>query len=270
MRVITAITVGLLMLFGLPSYGQAQDSTTALQRFVGDWKEDQSQRKMDVSSIFPLRFQSGKDGSLEELRGPVANPTAWPVQFDGKPRTLPNGQASTWKQIDANTFEHVRTDQKGVVQTRRLTISSDGTTLTQLADGRGGRSTTKLKRISGEGGSLQGRWQVTSFESATPFDFRIEAAGPMRLRFSSDVLQYELTVNGQPHPVEPPSNPAFRDTRIARLLADNSLEVRVLRNGAEFIRDVYAVDADGTMTSNSTLAGAGPDSKPLVTVFRKR
>jgi len=266
--------VGVVVLLGLSSPALAQGNGQALETFVGSWKEDASKRAGAVSLRFPLRFQTNKAGVLEELRGPEASPTAQPVQFDSKPHVLPSGNTSTWKQIDAHTFEQVRSDAKGVVvSTRRLVISTDGNSLTEVTEARANDRTTTTKavygRAAGAGSGLIGRWEPTSLELNADLSLKIEVAGPNTVRFSgTGAPTYELVLDGEPRQSHGTATPAMQATTTSgRLLAD-SIEERVFRNNIEWSRSVYAVSADGkTMTVTVTNLGAGPTPQPSVFVF---
>jgi hypothetical protein len=267
------VGVGVLLLVGFSGRAIAQTNARALDKFVGSWKEDPSKRAVEAGIRYPLRFQASKDGGLEELRGPESGPTAQLVQFDGKPHTLPSGNTSIWRQVDANTFEQVRSDAKGVVATRRLTVSSDGKTLTEVIESRNDRTKATYRRASGAAQGLSGRWEPTSVESNANFDLKIEAVGSNSLRFSSsNAPSYELVLDGEARQVHGAATPAMRATTTsAKLLTDNSLEVREFRNKTEAIRSVYVVAADGKlMMMTVTNLAAGPNSKPSVFVVVKQ
>ena len=113
-------------------------------------------------SAAKLRFQKTADGGLEEVRGPEAKPLVQPVKFGPKPYAI-DGCVNTieWKQIDSRHFER-KIFNKGKLQNiRRIEISEDGKTLTQVTESTptgGKRSTTTVTndRVSGGPEGLAG------------------------------------------------------------------------------------------------------------------
>jgi len=101
--------------------------------FAGSWVEDQAKRT--IGSLRSLTFRQAAGGSLEELRGAYANPLVQPVHFDGKPYTV-DGSRNTivWKQMDATHFERTISQNNEVINTRRLQVSADGSTLTEATE----------------------------------------------------------------------------------------------------------------------------------------
>ena len=100
------------------------DTSQLISSLSGTWREDQTKRKF--GSLPGLRFRTTASGGLEELRGPEANPMVQPVRLDGKSYEMEGGNAMTWKQIDANTFERKTALNGKPTSVRHIRISDDG------------------------------------------------------------------------------------------------------------------------------------------------
>ena len=148
-------------------------------QFVGNWVEDQSKRT--IGSLRSLTFRQGANGALEELRGSYARPLVQPVHFDGKPYEVDASKNTiVWKQIDATHFERTISQKGQLINTRRLQVSADGTTLTEATETPEGAkktvATVVYRRTSGSGSGLAGVWKPQSSKSDVPNTMRIQAA----------------------------------------------------------------------------------------------
>jgi len=246
-------------------------NTSAVQKaFAGTWKEDASKRKLDATAVPPVRFRIGTDGTTEELRGSVAQPTGQPVIFDGKPRQLPSGNSYAWRQLGAHSFERVSLSTEGdVLSTRRLTISADAKSLTEdlVVKGETESSTAKnvYQRTSTEPEGLVGTWKLTTASMNFAFEVKFEPVGTTALRVSSN--------QGSPSTLEidgPAGSITGRGvakgaTEQLKVINPSTIEVTSATNGVETIKTTYQLSPDGKSMRMliTNLRAAGSPATPI-------
>lgn len=257
----------------LPGAARAQSAS----RFVGSWVEDQSKRS--IGSMRSLTFQKSTTGGLEEVRGSYVKPLVQAVHFDGKPYPV-DGSRNTivWKQIDATHFERAISQDNTVINTRRLQVSADGTTLTEatenMADGRKTVVTITYRRTSGSGPGLAGVWKPQSYKSDVPDTLRVEAAGNGLRVFtnerSSGHTTSTMTLDGKASLVEGPA--VISGTAGAsKLVGERSIEIAQSRDGVPTGRATWLLSQDGkTLTVSSFSADPGAPKEPSVVVYTRR
>ena len=271
--VFVACVVSLALPLTVPLLGQESNSAApVVARFTATWKEDVSKRK--VGDLVHLRFQKNTQGGLEELRGPEAKPVVQPVVFDGKPRETGSGNTIVWKQTDANTFDRVLSKAGETLTVRRIRISPDGKTLTQVeesktTDGSPAVSTVVYQRVSGDEQGLVGRWKPTSFKADTPAIWKIEPFGTNGLKWSGSGGQnYNVMLDGTSAPINGPA--VLRGTMVAAKLKDGqTIEFTNSRESIDTGKSVWTLSADGkmlTVIDSSLGTGASKDSTTLVFV----
>ncbi len=248
------------------------ESTPAIviAKFVGTWKENEAKRKL--GSGLALRFRRTANEQLEELRGPEARPVAQPVNFDGKPYKLDNSKNTiVWKQQDATHFERTISDDGNLISTRRIQISADGKTLTEVTERKipGGKdlvATVVFKRSSGDQQGLVGIWKPESVHTSEPMQVKHEALGTNGLRITgAGRVSQTLTFDGKPTPVTGPT--VIPGAMIAaRIVNDRTIETTSSREGVVTGKGTLVISPDGTFTSLSPNAG----SEPGVTVWEKQ
>ena len=253
------------------------ESTPAIviAKFVGTWKENEAKRKL--GSGLALRFRHTANEQLEELRGPEARPVAQPVNFDGKPYKLDNSKNTiVWKQQDATHFERTISENGNLITTRRIQISADGKTLTEVTERKipGGKdlvATVVFKRSSGDQQGLVGIWKPESVHTSEPSQVTHEAVGSNGLRITSrGGFTQTLTFDGKPTPVTGPA--VIPGTMIAaKIVNDRTIETASSREGVVTGKATLVISADGkTMTSTFTSLGPNAGSEPGVVVYEKQ
>lgn len=257
-------------------FAQVPASTAApsLGKFVGSWTEDDSKHKLSPS--FTLKFQRDAQGNLEERRGSDARPLVQPVRFDGKSYSVDGSKNQiAWKQIDKSHFERSIFGDGKLLTTRRIQISDDGKTLTEiterpLVDGRKNVTTVQYRRTTGEPQGLVAIWQAVSSHSTIPDQVTFEAMGD-RLKVSTNQPSaYIAALDGKPVAVTGPT--VISGTMVALKLIDaQTLEVLQSREGVPTGRQTAAVSADGkVMTITTVNLAPNMSREPSVAVFDKR
>jgi hypothetical protein len=159
-----AAALGSILLIGF-AFAQAPAPAQVAGQFAGNWIEDQSMRK--IGALRNLTFREGSNG-LEELRGSYARPLVQPVRFGDTPYSVDSGNNTlVWKQLGQGRFERTIGQNGKTISIRRIQITSDGKTLTEvtetnLADGKKANTTIVYKRTTGDGQGLAGSLAVDS------------------------------------------------------------------------------------------------------------
>jgi hypothetical protein len=214
---------------------------------------------------------------LEELRGPEARPLVQPVNFDGKPYQVDNSKNSlTWKQQDASHFERTISGNGKLIATRRIQISTDGKTLTEVTerkipDGKDLVATVVFKRSSGDPQGLVGIWKPESVHTSEPGEVKYEAIGTNGLRATGrGGFTQIMTLDGKPTPVTGPA--VISGTMIAaKIVNDRTIETTGSREGVVTGKGTLVISTDGkTMTSTFTSLGPNAGSAPGVVVYEKQ
>jgi hypothetical protein len=252
------------------------ESTPAIviAKFVGTWKENEAKRK--IGSGLTLRFRRVANGQLEELRGPDARPLVQPVNFDGKPYNVDNSKNTlTWKQHDASHFERTISGNGNLIATRRIQISTDGKTLTEVTerkmpDGKDLVATVVYKRSSGDQQGLVGIWKLESVHTSEPGEVKYEAVGTNGLRATGRGVTQIMTLDGKPTPVTGPA--VISGAMIAaKIVDDRTIETTSSREGVVTGKATLVISTDGkTLTSTFTSLGPNAGSEPGVVVYEKQ
>jgi hypothetical protein len=268
-RVIALTFVPCLMIVGQSS------PTPVLQKFVGVWMEDESKLKIG-DSFGKLRFRQSGDG-LEELRGPEVKPLVQSVKFGTKPYAI-NGSLNTiaWKQIDSSHFERSIFNDGKLENTRRIEVSADGKTLTEVTEvARPGekkyQTTIVYRRTSGGPQGLVGIWMAQSVKRVPAPTVRYELSGTDSLKVSEDfggnLRQYSVKMDKVPVAVV--GKTVVSGTMTAfRVVDDHTLEAIGSREGVVSGKDTLVISGDGKMiTSTATTTG---NHEPTIRVFNKQ
>jgi len=244
-------------------------------KFVGTWNENEAKRK--IGSGLTLRFRRAANGQLEELRGPDARPLVQPVNFDGKKYNVDNSKSTlTWKQHDASHFERTISENGNLITTRRIQISADGKTLTEVterktSDGKDLVATVVFKRSSGDQQGLVGIWKPESVHTSEPSQVKYEAIETSGLRVTGrGGFTQILTFDGKPIPVTGPA--VISGTTIAaKIVNDRTIETISSREGVVTGKGTSVISPDGKMlTSTFTSLGPNAGSEPGVVVYEKQ
>jgi hypothetical protein len=269
LRVIT-----LMLASCLTSFAQSTPASAVAQKLAGSWVENESKTKIG-ESFAKLRFQKSADGGLEEVRGSEASPLVQPVKFGAKAYAF-DGSVNTieWKQIDSRHFERKIFHEGKLQNIRRIEISKDGKTLTQVTEsspdgGKKSTGTITYERISGGPEGLAGIWKPRSVKTNPPPEIRFESIGTDRLKFSNrNGVTYTYRLDNTPVVSQGPTVIAGSMVA-ARTIDDHTLEETNSRQGVVTGKAVYSVSADGKILT-ITFSQVGGGTEPSVQVFEKR
>ena len=272
------VRVPILIALAVPSFtspAQAQSASEVqamVEALTGKWVEDVSKRQL--GSAPPLRFQKNAKGELEEELGPPGHTFTYPVIFDGKPRAAGPGKASgAWKQTAPRHFESQLWEAGQSMGTRKLEISEDGKTISEISetflpDGKTDTSRPVYRRETGTGTSLEGLWKMVSDGSPAEI-ITIQPVGPDSIRIAGSSGDASTnTLDGKPAIV---TAPMVMDggTRALRIKDARTLEDVLALKGADFAKGTMQLSPDGkTLRRSMTVLGVKAD--PSATVYVKQ
>lgn len=230
---------------------------TVVAKFAGTWKEDPAKR---VQAAPPLHFRMTA-GKLEELRGPEARPLVQPVNFEAaKPYSIDGSPNSiAWKKVDARHFERRLYRGEKLLNTRKIEISADGKTLTQIVEWSPSDIETDVyTRNAGGGEGLAGTWKIDSIRMTQPAEMKISAQGADGIRISHSRGNVEaFRFDGKPAPVTGPA--VISGTMAAGRIVDaNTIEMSSSREGVDTATTTMVLSNGGkTQTVTSRPKGGG-------------
>lgn len=263
--------------FGLSAplfaFGQAPQPAQVASRFAGNWIEDQSQRKTGAER--DLTFRNGANG-LEEVRGSYSRPLVESVRFGAGPYAFGEPNATMeWKEQGDGRFERTMMGNGKTMETREITVSPDGTTLTDTSERElpgGKRSTTTIvySRTSGSGQKLEGVWKPQTVRSDTPDKMSIEAVGSALKVSTGTGIKFVLTFDGNPAALTGP-NMISGTTMTGKIMSDGVIKTTSARLGTPTGAGTWTLSADGkTLTRSIMTSGPGASKEPSVTVYIKQ
>jgi hypothetical protein len=270
---VRAMAMAFGLLAPLAAFGQTSSPAKVAGHFAGNWVEDQSQRKTGAERS--LTFRNGPKG-LEELRGSYSRPLVEPVRFGAAPYAFGEPNATMeWKQLGDGRFERTMMDNGKTVETRQITVSPDGKTLTEiekrnLADGKQSTTTTVYARASGSGQNLEGVWKPQTLHSDTPLKMSIQAVGSTLKVSTESGLTFALTFDGKPDAVTGPAL-ITGTTSTGKIVSDSVIQIANARLGTPSGTATWTLSSDGkTLTSSYMALGPDATKEPSVSVYLKQ
>ena len=268
---LAALAFGLLA--PLFAFGQEPQPAQVASRFAGNWVEDMSQRKTGAERS--LTFRKGANG-LEEVRGSYTRPLVESVRFGAGPYAFGEPNATMeWKQQGDGRFERTMMGNGKTMETREITVSPDGKTLTEISerdlpDGKRSTTTIVYARTSGSGQNLEGVWKPQTVRSDTPDKLSIQAVGSA-LKVSTETgMKYVLTFDGKAAAITGP-NLISGTTITGKIISDGVIKTAIARLGTPTGTGTWMLSADGKTLTRSVMT-SGPDAskEPSVTVYMKQ
>ncbi|HTZ60075.1 MAG TPA: hypothetical protein VMB49_18325 [Acidobacteriaceae bacterium] len=267
------VAVAFSLLASVPALGQTPQAAQVLNRFAGNWIEDQSQRKTDAERN--LTFRKGANG-LEEVRGSYSRPLVESVRFGSGPYDFGEPNVTMeWKQQGDGHFERTMVENGKTLETREISISPDGKTLTEITqrsrpDGKKSTETIVYVRSSGSGQNLEGVWKPQTVHSDTPNQMSIEAVGGTLKVETGSGIKYDLRFDGKAAPLTGP-NLISGTTLTGRILSNDEIQTSSARLGTPTGKSTWKLSNEGkTLTQTMLPLGPNESKKPSVYVYMKQ
>lgn len=217
--------------------------------YVGKWKLNTA--KSDFGQL-TATYEAMPGGGFKATMDGVS----YTFTMDGKEASTPWGTMSSWKVINATTWEATNTVNGKLFSTDSVRLSADGKTMTvesKMSQPTGGTATNTMtfQRVSG-GPGLAGTWKAAKMSSTSAGFLEIAVKGPdgIVLKFLDQNATCDGKFDGKPHTASGPTFPAGWTCTFSKNTA-NGFSVAFNKDGKPMYSSTFVVSADGkTLTED--------------------
>jgi hypothetical protein len=230
--------------------------------FVGEWKLNPA--KSDFGEL-TMTFEETGDGAIKV----TADGHSYTVKPDGKAYPTPWGNTTSWKSVDASTWETTSRTNGKVTGTSTMKLTSDGKMLNvdskrTDANGKVSNDSVTYQRASGVSG-LSGKWKTKNVQIGAPGTLKIAASGAdgLTLTFVEEKGTCDSKFDGKDHPATGPIWPAGWTCNVSKKGA-SGFDVVWKKDGKTMYEDSFTASADGKMLTNMSDAPAASEKMKAV------
>lgn len=217
--------------------------------YVGKWKLNTA--KSDFGQL-TATYEAMPGGGFKATMDGVS----YTFTVDGKEAPTPWGTMSSWKAMNATTWEAVNKVNGKLFSTDTVRLSADGKTMTvesKMTQPTGGTSTSTMtfQRVSG-GPGLVGTWKAAkmSSTSAAILEIAVKGADGIVLKFLEQQATCDGRFDGKPHTATGPIFPAGWTCTFSKN-SPNGFSVAFNKDGKPMYSSTFVVSADGkTLTED--------------------
>jgi hypothetical protein len=252
MRIAAAIVVGVMVV-------STQVASAADAPYIGKWKMNVAKSQLAGQTLLLEKTASG--GMHYESGG-----FAYDFKVDGKEYPMPDGGTTSWKAVDANTWEVTNRRNGKTTANYRLIVSGDSLTFQSVLTNAGGgtlNESGKANRVSG-GPGFVGRWRINDMKAAaTTMDIAANGPDGVTLLMPEQGGVCKAKFDGKDYPftgtlVGNGSSYALKKT------GPRSFEITEKLNGKPLYIDKISVSDDGkTLTLDGSPTGANEPVKVI-------
>jgi hypothetical protein len=221
--------------------------------YAGKWKMNPAKSSFGDSII---TYETMPGGEIKATMDGMS----YTFKMDGKDYPTPWGFTSSWKTVDANSWDATSKVNGKVVESGTTKLSADGKTLTvetkaQQADGSTSNNTTVFQRVSG-GPGLAGKWKTKNVRTSVPGVIELTAK-PDGLTFTyvNDGASCDAKFDGKDYPATGAMFPAGWTCMIAKS-GENGLDITWKKDGKALYLSNYTVSGK-TLTELTSATGSG-------------
>jgi len=252
MRIAAAIVVGVMVV-------STQVAIAADAPYIGKWKMNVAKSQLAGQTLLLEKTASG--GMHYESGG-----FAYDFKVDGKEYPMPDGGTTSWKAVDANTWEVTNRRNGKVTANYRLILSGDALTFQSVLAKAGGgtlNESGKANRVSG-GPGFAGRWRINDMKAAaTTMDIAANGPDGVTLLMPEQGGVCKAKFDGKEYPLTGPFV-GTGNTYTLKKTGPRSLEIVEKLNGKPTYTDNVSVSEDGkTLTFDSLAAGSHDAAKAV-------
>ena len=189
--------------------------------------------------------------------------------LDGKEAATPWGITTSWKAVNATTWESTNKTAGKLFSTDTIKLSPDGKTVTvesKMAQAAGGTADTSMTftRVSG-GPGLAGTWKAAKMASSAPglVDISVKGTNGIVFKFVDQGATCDGAFDGKPHPATGSLWPAGWTCTFSKAGA-NGFSVAFNKDGKPMYSSTFTASADGkTLTENGGAVGTKEKIKAI-------
>jgi hypothetical protein len=228
--------------------------------YVGKWKLNSA--KSDFGEL-TATYEAVPGGGFKATMDGVS----YTFKTDGKEVATPWGTMTSWKAINATTWESTTTTGGKPFSTDTVKLSADGKTLTvdsKMASG--ATSNTTFTRVSG-GPGLQGTWKAAKMSTAAGIlDISAKGADGLVLKMVDMGATCDGKLDGKPNPATGPAFPSGWTCTFSKS-GPNGFTVAFTKDGKPMYSSTFTASADG---KTLTEAGSAVNTKEKTRVVYDR
>lgn len=256
----------LLRVAGIVLLGSAITAQTTNPPYAGTWKLNTA--KSDFGQL-TATYEAVPGGGFKASMDGVS----YTFKIDGKEFPTPWGVTTSWRAIDASTWEATQKTGGKLFSTDIVKISPDGKTMTvtsKVVQASGGTAdnTMTFTRVSG-GPGLAGTWRAAKMSSTAPglLDVSVKGTNGITFKWVDQAATCDGAFDGKSHPATGPTWPAGWTCAFAKSGA-NGFSVTFSKDGKSMYSSTFTVAADGkTMTE---VGGGTNTSEKMKAVYERR
>ena len=234
--------------------------------YVGSWKLNPAKSEFGETTV---TYEKMADGQMKF----TGDGQSYMFKPDGKEYPTPWGSTSTWKALDANTWEVTNKVETKVVGTATLKLAADGKQLTVdaknvRASGEASNDVAVYERLSG-GPGLAGQWKTKNLKIGSPGTMTISPSGPdgLTLTFVEEKGSCSAKFDGRDYPATGPIWPSGWTCAIAKSGA-SGLDVTWKREGQVMYEETLTPSADGKTLVD--VSGAPKTTEKVKAVYERQ
>jgi hypothetical protein len=234
--------------------------------YAGTWKLNTA--KSDFGQL-TATYEAEPGGGFKVTMDGVS----YTFKIDGTEFPTPWGITTSWKAVDASTWESTQRTGSTLFSTDTIKLSADGKTMTvtsKVVQASGGTAdnTMTFTRVSG-GPGLAGTWRAAKLSSNAPGLIDVSVKGTNGIVFKSvdQNATCDGAFDGKPHPATGPLWPAGWTCTFSKS-GTNGFSVAFQKDGKPMYASTFTVSADGkTMTE---VGGATNTKERVRVVYEKQ
>jgi hypothetical protein len=234
--------------------------------YSGKWKLNAAKSDFGQSTV---TYEKTPAGEIKV----TAEGQSYTVKTDGKEYPTPWGTSTTWRTVDASTWESTDRVNGKTMSTNTLKVSPDNKTLTVnskrvKATGETSDDSIVLNRVSGDSG-LIGKWRTKNFNVSKPgmLDIAAKGADGLVLTFVDEKGVCDAKFDGKQYPASGPMWPAGWTCTIARSGA-HGFDLTWSKDGKPMFKGTFTPSNDGK-TLTETASSTAIDEKMKVVYDRQ-
>ena len=233
--------------------------------YVGKWKLNPAKSDFGASTV---TYEQSANGEIKT----TADGQSFTFKADGKEYPTPWGTSTSWKTINANTWETTNKVNGKVTGTATMKLSADGKALTVdsksiKATGETSNDSAVYERVSGTTG-LAGKWKTKNVKIGAPGTMTIAPSGAdgLTLTFVEEKGTCTGKFDGKDYPATGPIWPSGWTCSIAKNGAQG-LDVTWKKDGKVMYKDIFTASTDGKVLTD---VGSAPVANEQIKAIYER
>jgi len=229
--------------------------------YVGKWKLNVTKSDFGESTV---TYEQAANGEMKQ----TSDGQSYTFKTDGKEYSTPWGTSTSWKAVNATTWETTSKVQGKVTGTATMKLSADGKSLTVdsksiKATGETSNDSAVYERVTGASG-LAGKWKTKNLKIGSPGTAVIAANGAdgLTLTYVEEKGNCAPKFDGKDYPATGPIWPSGWTCMIAK--SGDGFDLTWKKDGKVMYKDSFTTSPDGkVLTDLGNAAGTTEKTKAV-------